>query len=180
VVIDQFGTPAHHPSIGEALSDLPVVLDAACSLGATVDGAPAPSFGVVACPSFHPRKLITTGEGGACLTDDAARFNRRLARVDDLCRACARNGQEALEASGLNRPDLVLLDINMPVMDGMDTLDHLCRDDPDVLVIMLTSLATRELVESSAAKGAIQFIRKDVPRANMSRVLQETFDEYFE
>jgi perosamine synthetase len=72
VVIDQFGTPAHHPSIAEAVGELPVVVDAACSLGATVDGAPAASFGAVACLSFHPRKLITTGEGGACLTDDAA------------------------------------------------------------------------------------------------------------
>jgi perosamine synthetase len=72
VVIDQLGTPAHHPSVAAALGDLPVVVDAACSLGATVDGAPAPSFGAVACLSFHPRKLITTGEGGACLTDDAA------------------------------------------------------------------------------------------------------------
>lgn len=69
IVIDQFGNPADHPAITEAL-DVPLVVDAACSLGATVGGRPAPSYGDVACLSFHPRKLITTGEGGACLTDD--------------------------------------------------------------------------------------------------------------
>lgn len=70
IVIDQFGMPAHHPSIAAALGDLPRIVDAACSLGASVDGRPSASFGAIACLSFHPRKLITTGEGGACLTDD--------------------------------------------------------------------------------------------------------------
>jgi perosamine synthetase len=70
IVIDQFGTPADHPAIAAALPDLPLVVDAACSLGATIAGRPSASFGVVACLSFHPRKVVTTGEGGACVTDD--------------------------------------------------------------------------------------------------------------
>ncbi len=72
VVIDQFGTPADHPAIAAALPELPILVDAACSLGATVGDRPSASFGVIACSSFHPRKLITTGEGGVCLTDDDA------------------------------------------------------------------------------------------------------------
>lgn len=72
IVIDQFGNPADHPGVERALPDLPVVVDAACSLGAEVGGRPSPSFGAIACLSFHPRKLLTTGEGGACLTDDDA------------------------------------------------------------------------------------------------------------
>lgn len=70
IVIDQFGMPADHPAIAAALSGLPLVVDAACSLGASVGGRAAASHGAIACLSFHPRKLITTGEGGACLTDD--------------------------------------------------------------------------------------------------------------
>lgn len=50
--------------------DIPVVEDAACALGARLDGRPAGSFGVAACFSFHPRKIITTGEGGAVATND--------------------------------------------------------------------------------------------------------------
>ncbi len=76
VVIDQFGTPADARAIVEALPDLPLVVDAACSLGATLGGRAAGSFGLVACLSFHPRKLVTTGEGGACVTDDAALAER--------------------------------------------------------------------------------------------------------
>jgi perosamine synthetase len=77
IVIDQFGNPADVPAIEEALSDeIPLIVDAACSLGATLRGRPAGSFGAIACMSFHPRKLITTGEGGVCLTDDDALAER--------------------------------------------------------------------------------------------------------
>jgi perosamine synthetase len=48
-----------------------VVEDAACALGATRDGTYAGRFGTAGCFSFHPRKAITTGEGGMVVTDDA-------------------------------------------------------------------------------------------------------------
>ncbi|RJP70108.1 MAG: DegT/DnrJ/EryC1/StrS family aminotransferase [Candidatus Abyssobacteria bacterium SURF_17] len=48
---------------------LAVVEDAACSLGSSYRGRQTGSFGEVACLSFHPRKVITTGEGGMVLTD---------------------------------------------------------------------------------------------------------------
>jgi dTDP-4-amino-4,6-dideoxygalactose transaminase len=51
---------------------LPVIEDAACALGATYHGVHAGSLGDVACFSFHPRKIITTGEGGLITTQDPA------------------------------------------------------------------------------------------------------------
>lgn len=76
IVIDQFGMPADHGAIAEALPGVPLIVDAACSLGSTVHGRPAPAGGVIACLSFHPRKVITTGEGGACITDEPALADR--------------------------------------------------------------------------------------------------------
>ena len=49
---------------------LAVLEDAACALGATYNGRPCGSLGDVGCYSFHPRKVITTGEGGMVVTDD--------------------------------------------------------------------------------------------------------------
>ena len=49
---------------------IPVVEDAACALGAKWDGRQAGTCGVMGCFSFHPRKAITTGEGGAIVTND--------------------------------------------------------------------------------------------------------------
>lgn len=87
IVIEQFGNPARHAAIVEALSGVPLIVDAACSLGATYRGDPCGSHGVIACTSFHPRKVLTTGEGGACLTDDDALAER--------LRALRNHGQSA-------------------------------------------------------------------------------------
>jgi perosamine synthetase len=74
IAIDQFGVPAPIPQIERLLATrgIPLLVDAACSLGSSLDGQPCGSFGVVATFSFHPRKVLTTGEGGAVLTDDDA------------------------------------------------------------------------------------------------------------
>lgn len=69
VAIDQFGVPAAHEAIAKL--GLPIIEDAACAIGSVRDGKAAGSFGAISTLSFHPRKVITTGEGGMCLTDDA-------------------------------------------------------------------------------------------------------------
>jgi perosamine synthetase len=79
ILIDQFGNPVRAREVLDALPDLPLVEDAACAIGSRTDLGPCGSVGLVSCLSFHPRKVITTGEGGACLTDDdalAARLRR--------------------------------------------------------------------------------------------------------
>lgn len=87
IVIDQFGSPARHDAIAAALPGVTIVEDAACAIGASLDGRACGAFGRLACLSFHPRKILTTGEGGMCLTDD-----------DDLAatlRALRNHGQRA-------------------------------------------------------------------------------------
>jgi perosamine synthetase len=70
IVIDQFGNPARAQAIQDALGSLPIIEDAACALGSRFATGPCGSLGLVSCLSFHPRKVLTTGEGGMCLTDD--------------------------------------------------------------------------------------------------------------
>jgi len=68
VAVDLFGRPGR---IEQLPNDVPVLEDAAGALGARRRGRPCGSLGALACLSFHPRKIITTGEGGAVTTDDA-------------------------------------------------------------------------------------------------------------
>ncbi len=67
-----FGQLADMPAIMELANryNLPVVEDAACALGATLGGQHAGTWGRMGCFSFHPRKAITTGEGGMVVTND--------------------------------------------------------------------------------------------------------------
>jgi dTDP-4-amino-4,6-dideoxygalactose transaminase len=54
----------------EAAGDIPIIEDAACAAGAAYKGRTAGSLGELGCFSFHPRKSITTGEGGMVTTND--------------------------------------------------------------------------------------------------------------
>jgi len=68
IAVDLFGRPARIEELPDAV---PVLEDAAGALGAKRGGRPCGSFGALACLSFHPPKIVTTGEGGAVITDDA-------------------------------------------------------------------------------------------------------------
>jgi perosamine synthetase len=71
LAVHQGGQPADIPAIRDAVGDVPVVEDAACAAGATLHGDPVGTGALLAAWSFHPRKLLTTGEGGMVTTDDA-------------------------------------------------------------------------------------------------------------
>ncbi|QEG38648.1 DegT/DnrJ/EryC1/StrS family aminotransferase [Roseimaritima ulvae] len=76
--VHAFGMPANMGEIVKiaAKYGLNVVEDAACALGASWAGKPCGSWGAMGCFSFHPRKAITTGEGGVITTNDTALANR--------------------------------------------------------------------------------------------------------
>lgn len=83
IAVDPFGLPADYATIEAVLADRPdvvLVADAACSLGGSFHGRPCGSIGRAATFSFHPRKVITTAEGGMVTTDDGdlAHRMRRL------------------------------------------------------------------------------------------------------
>lgn len=78
LAVDVFGLPADYRAIEPLLAQRGVTLicDAACSLGGTIDGRLTGTFGAASCFSFHPRKSLTTGEGGMVLTQDPALAER--------------------------------------------------------------------------------------------------------
>ena len=88
----------------------------------------------------------------------------------------ARNGEEALLAYQADKPDIVLLDVIMPQMDGIETLRRLKELDSSCVVIMLTSLANRETVERALELGAVHYIRKDTPKDEIATALAETIE----
>ncbi len=92
----------------------------------------------------------------------------------------AANGEEAVATYDRARPDVVLLDINMPKVDGIETLKRLKAVDPDCVAIMLTSLASRSTVEQALELGAANYIRKDTPKDEIAKALTETLTACFD
>lgn len=91
----------------------------------------------------------------------------------------ASNGRDGIELYKLHKPEFVLMDINMPVMDGLQTLRAIQEYDDEALCVMMTAEATRNAVETSGQLGALQFIRKDTPKDQIRLILEEVFSEFF-
>lgn len=89
----------------------------------------------------------------------------------------AADGEQAVEIFRTEAPDLTLLDVNMPRMDGVETLRHIMAERPEAVVVMLTSLANRQTVEECSKLGATDYLRKDLPRAEMEAALQHIIDD---
>lgn len=83
------------------------------------------------------------------------------------------NGEEALEKVKANNPDLVFLDIQMPIMDGNSVLRHL-RDDPeyaDLYIVMITAKGQEADRLNSLESGANEYVTKPYsPRQLIARV----------
>ena len=91
----------------------------------------------------------------------------------------AANGNEALQVYARDKPALVLLDVNMPRVDGLQTLKRLKQSDPNCTVVMLTSLVNRQTVEECLRLGAVGYLRKDNPPEEMDRQLRKIIGDCF-
>src|SRR5690242_19046129 len=72
----------------------------------------------------------------------------------------ASNGQDALELMAELQPDLVLTDIRMPIMDGIEFVGHLRRSHPDLLVVILTGYKNFEYAQAAVRHGALDLLIK--------------------
>ena len=92
----------------------------------------------------------------------------------------AANGKEALELFDQTAPDLVLLDINMPVMDGIAALKALRARSGKVAIVMLTSLASADVVDEVLEAGANYHLRKDLPVNELKQEIRDTWLAHLE
>ena len=107
-------------------------------------------------------------------------MNHILEKLDWEVVAEAEDGRQALEMYRLHRPDVVLMDVIMPVMDGIQTLKAIITEFPDAVVVILTSLDDPDVVQECMDAGAANFLRKDLLLMDLRQGLKDTWKVFSE
>jgi len=120
-------------------------------------------------------------KGFTCLVADDSRFAR--ANIAKLVSSMggevvgeASNGFEAVELFSKLKPDLVLLDITMPELDGLEALSRIMEQDRNARVIIVSALGNREKVKQAIGLGAIHFVTKPIKAQYVSSIIRASVD----
>ena len=84
----------------------------------------------------------------------------------------AATGPEAVEAVTVLQPDVMLLDLEIPEMDGVEVLQHLRQENQDVRVIVFTAFDTDERIMAAVQAGAQGYLLKGVPREELFQAVR--------
>jgi len=87
----------------------------------------------------------------------------------------AADGEEAVEQARLHRPDVILLDVQMPAMDGIEALRRIRADDPKARVIVLTTYRNVDYLFPSLQAGARGYLLKDATREQLAGAIRAVF-----
>ena len=84
----------------------------------------------------------------------------------------AANGQEAIEQALIEQPDLILMDVRMPVMDGITATRQIRYQLPTCQVLMLTTFDDEEYIVKALVAGASGYLLKDIPAQDLAKAIQ--------
>jgi NarL family two-component system response regulator LiaR len=85
----------------------------------------------------------------------------------------AKNGLEALHFCRKKRPDVILMDLMMPEMDGIAATRAILAEYPDIKIIAMTSFEDEELVQGVLASGAIGYLLKNVTSEDLAKAIRD-------
>jgi len=125
-----------------------------------------------------PKKLRTM------IADDEAHVRKLIKNVliSMNCEVVAEaaNGRDAVEMFKTFKPNILLLDINMPLKSGKEALGEILKRYSNAFIIMMTSLSDKETIEDCIKLGASGFIRKDIEIDEMKEIIRTTWRAYKE
>lgn len=111
------------------------------------------------------------------IVDDQKLFRQNLKTVIELripeakVVGIAGDGQEALKIIKITQPNLVLMDIRMPGMDGVECIRQLRREENNVQIIVLTTFADDEYVFEALKYGAVGYLLKDIEPEELTKAI---------
>ncbi|MCA2224049.1 response regulator [Nonomuraea aurantiaca] len=123
----------------------------------------------------------TAGRIGVLIAEDEDLLRTSLCELVDsdpelVTAGAARDGREAVEAAGRLQPSVVLMDIRMPVMDGLAATRVICERQPAVKVVILTTFDLDEYVYEALRAGASGFLLKNAAPEDILRAIRTVHD----
>src|SRR3954452_9164493 len=110
-------------------------------------------------PAEAPKVPVLVADDHGLVRNALAAF---LEGIDDIeVVGLARNGEEAVELARSRHPRVVVMDVSMPRMDGVEATRHILDTEPNTRVVILTGLADRERAEAAMRAGAVAYVLKD-------------------
>ncbi len=99
-----------------------------------------------------------------------------LSKEDDI-KICgiANNGKEAYELCGWHKPDIVLMDIKMPQMDGVEATKKIKNDFPEIKIIILTTFNDDEYIYEALKNGALGYLLKDTSPGEIAEAIRTVY-----
>lgn len=88
----------------------------------------------------------------------------------------AANGQEVIDRYNEEPADIVFLDIVMPVKDGVMATKEIMAINPSAVIIIASSIGTKDQLKSAIEAGAKDFIQKPFSKGNIQRIIEARFD----
>lgn len=87
--------------------------------------------------------------------------------------AAARTGEEAVALFRQHRPDVTLMDLQLPVMSGLEAIEAIRRDDPTARIVVLTMYEGNEHIYRALSAGAATYLLKDTLSSDLIRVVRQ-------
>jgi DNA-binding NarL/FixJ family response regulator len=100
-------------------------------------------------------------------------LSQLVSAIDDVeLVGTAENGQEAIELCARSAPDVVLMDLEMPLVDGIEATRQIKVTYPEIAVVVLTSFSDRDRILRALDAGAAGYLLKDVEPDDLARAIQ--------
>ncbi len=105
--------------------------------------------------------------------DSSREFLYNLLQYENFDLAVSKNGLEALEIFDEFKPDLILSDIQMPIMDGLELLEAIRKKDSDTIFIIITAFGTEEYAIKALRLGANNYLKKPIRNKDLLSILEK-------
>lgn len=133
-------------------------------------------------PEFDP--LVRKCDGRQLrylVVDDSVFARKNLQRILAMFGGCvageAENGRAAIEAYDRLQPDVVLMDVTMPEVEGIEAADRITSHDPAARIVMVSSVGYQENIAESLRKGARYFVQKPPKPEELYEVIKRVLGE---